>query len=69
MLDKMVRTPDEWRSAGLDNAIMAESAQDLSETETWLERALLCSEQVGESLHWQEERALIDRAFDFVWTL
>jgi hypothetical protein len=48
-VEKMVRTPDEWRSAGLDNAVMAESAHELSEMETWLDRALYCFEQVGDS--------------------
>jgi len=48
-VEKMVRTPDEWRSAGLDNAVMAESVHELSEAETWLDRALYCFEQVGDS--------------------
>ena len=48
-VEKMVRTPDEWRSAGLDNAIMAESAQDLSEAESWLDRALYCFDQIGDA--------------------
>lgn len=46
---KMVRTPDEWRSAGLDNAVMAEASEDLSESESWLEKAIYCFEQVGDT--------------------
>jgi len=41
--------PDEWRSAGLDNAIMAESTDDLEESEKWLDRAVYCFEQEGDS--------------------
>ena len=47
-VEKMARTPDEWRSAGLDNAIMAESADDLLEKQTWIDRSLYCFEQVGD---------------------
>ena len=48
-VEKMVRTPDEWRSAGLDNAVMAEASEDLSESESWLEKAIYCFEQVGDT--------------------
>jgi hypothetical protein len=49
-VEKMVRTPDEWRSAGLDNAVMAESSEDLSVSEGWLEKAIYCFEQVGDTV-------------------
>ena len=49
-VEKMVRTPDEWRSAGLDNAVMAESSEDLSVSVSWLEKAIYCFEQVGDTL-------------------
>jgi hypothetical protein len=39
-VEKMLRTPDEWRSAGLDNAGIAESSDDLEQSEKWLERAI-----------------------------
>jgi hypothetical protein len=45
----MVRTPDEWRSAGLDNAVMAEASEDLSASESWLEKAIYCFEQIGDT--------------------
>jgi hypothetical protein len=48
-VEKMVRTPDEWRSAGLDNAVMAESSEDLSKSESWLEKATYCFDQVGDA--------------------
>ena len=42
-VERTVHTPDEWRSAGLDNALMTESATDgLSEAENWLEKAIYC---------------------------
>jgi hypothetical protein len=49
-VDKMVRTPDEWRSAGLDNAVMAVSSEELSDSESWLEKAIYCFEQVGDAV-------------------
>jgi len=45
----MTRTPDEWRSAGLDNAVMAESASEPDAAERWLEKAIYCFEQVGDT--------------------
>jgi hypothetical protein len=47
-VETMTRTPDEWRSAGLDNAIMAESCDDLEEADGWLEKALFCFDQIGD---------------------
>jgi hypothetical protein len=47
-VEKMTRTPDEWRSAGLDNAIMAETCDDLEGAEGWLEKALYCFVQIGD---------------------
>jgi len=41
-VEKLVWTPDEWHLAGLDYGVMAKSADELSESETWLERALYC---------------------------
>jgi hypothetical protein len=46
-VENMLRAPDEWRSAGLNNAVIAESSDDLEESEKWLERAIYCFEQVG----------------------
>jgi len=45
----MVRMPDEWRSAGLDNAIMAESSDDLMDSVKWLDRSgiLLLQAKLG----------------------
>jgi hypothetical protein len=47
-VERMTRTPDEWRSAGVDNAIMAESADDGAEAESWLDKALFCFQQVAD---------------------
>jgi hypothetical protein len=47
-VEKMVRTPDEWRSMGLDNAIMAESTDDPDETTKWLDRAVYCFVQIDD---------------------
>ena len=49
-VETMERTPDEWRSAGLDNAAMAESSEELYDSEGWLEKAIYCFEQVGDTL-------------------
>jgi hypothetical protein len=54
-VEKMVRTPDEWRSAGLDNAAMADTCDDLEKAEGWLEKAVYCFEQVADT-------ALVSRA-------
>jgi hypothetical protein len=48
-VEKMVRTPDEWRSMGLDNAIMAESTDDPDETMKWLDKAVYCFEQIDDA--------------------
>jgi hypothetical protein len=37
--EKMMRTPDKWRSMGLDNAVMAESTDEQDETTKWLQKA------------------------------
>jgi hypothetical protein len=48
-VEKMVRTPDEWRSAGLDNAVKAESTDEPVDSLSWLEKAVYCFAQVGDS--------------------
>lgn len=44
----MTLTPDEWCSRGLDNAILAESAEDVALSVSFLERALYCFRQIGD---------------------
>ena len=48
-VEKMVRTPDECRSMGLDNAIMAESTDDPDETMKWLDKAVYCFQQIDDA--------------------
>ena len=48
-VEGMTRTTDEWISAGLDNAIMAEQDDvDPQEAVSWLEKALYCFSKSGE---------------------
>ena len=42
-VEKMQQTPDDWRSAGFDNAIMAEA--DLDAAAGWMEKAIYCFQQ------------------------
>jgi hypothetical protein len=48
-VEKMVRTPDEWRSMGLDNAVMAESIDDPGEAMQWLDKAVYCFGQIDDT--------------------
>ena len=49
-VEAMTRTKDEWRSAGLDNAIMAEQEEiELTEAEEWLEKAMYCFSKSGDT--------------------
>jgi len=51
-MEKMTRALDDWRSAGLDNAIMVESVSEPDDaSERWLEKAIYCFEQVGDTTH------------------
>jgi hypothetical protein len=45
----MGQTPDELRVAGFDNAIMAETCGDAVEAQGWLDKALYCFQQVGDT--------------------
>ena len=46
-VEQMSRTPDEWRSAGLDNADATESSPDETETAVgFLDKAVYCFERV-----------------------
>mmetsp|Transcript_22885 Transcript_22885/g.26032 ORF Transcript_22885/g.26032 Transcript_22885/m.26032 type:complete len:228 (-) Transcript_22885:33-716(-) len=48
-VEAMTRTKDEWKSAGLDNAIMAEQAGvEPMEADAWLEKALYCFSKGGD---------------------
>jgi superfamily I DNA/RNA helicase len=44
-VEKMKFTPDEWRSLGIDNAVLAESTDDPESAVESLDRALYCFEQ------------------------
>jgi len=59
-VEKMVRTPDEWRSAGLDNAVVAESCNDFQEAEECLEKTVYCFEQIGDTSF--ESKARVNRS-------
>lgn len=48
-VEKMRQTPDDWRSTGFDNAIMAESGDDLDAAKGWMEKALYCFQQANDS--------------------
>jgi hypothetical protein len=48
-VEKMVRTPDEWRSMGLDNTVMAESTDDPDETMKWLDKAVYRFKQIDDA--------------------
>ncbi|CAB9504446.1 tetratricopeptide repeat and ankyrin repeat containing 1 [Seminavis robusta] len=41
-MEAMSRTPDEWMSLGLDNAIHAEETGDIEEALDWLDKAIYC---------------------------
>jgi hypothetical protein len=43
--------------SGLDNAVMAEASEDLSESESWLEKAIYCFEQIGDTALASKARA------------
>jgi hypothetical protein len=47
-VEKMTLTPDEWCCRGLENAMMAETTEDLMNAESLLERALYCFQQIGD---------------------
>jgi hypothetical protein len=47
-VEKMTRTPDEWQSAGLDNAMMAEVSDSPDGAVLYLEKAIYCFEQIGD---------------------
>jgi hypothetical protein len=55
-VQKMVRTPDEWRSMGLDNAVMAETTDDPGETMKWLDKAVYCFEQIDDAVLMKKAR-------------
>jgi hypothetical protein len=47
---KMVRTPDEWRSNGVDFAMVAEGMHDdLEDAQRWLDKAIYCFGQVDDT--------------------
>jgi hypothetical protein len=48
-VEKMVRTPDEWLSNGVDNAMAAESMHDIEDAESWLDKAIYCFAQVSDT--------------------
>jgi AAA domain len=48
-VEKMTRTPDEWQSAGLDNAVMAEESDSPNGAVLYLEKAIYCFEQIGDN--------------------
>jgi superfamily I DNA/RNA helicase len=48
-VEKMKCTPDEWRSLGIDNAVLAESTDDPTSAVDSLDRALYCFEQLGDA--------------------
>ena len=49
-VEAMSRTKDEWRSAGLDNAIMAEQEEmELIQKQSWLDRAIYCFSKSGDA--------------------
>jgi hypothetical protein len=48
-VEKMVRTPDEWRSMGLDNAVMADSTDDPGDAMQWLDTADYCFGQIHDA--------------------
>ena len=58
----MVRSPDEWSSAGLDNAVMAESlSEDPKEALGWLEKAIYCFGRAGTVVDDLSRRARMHR--------
>jgi len=48
-VEKMRQTPDDWRSTGLDSAIMAESGEDLEVADSWMEKAVYCFQQAHDT--------------------
>jgi len=48
-VEQMRQTPDDWRSNGFDNIIMAETGDDLEASDSWVERALYCIQQADDS--------------------
>jgi hypothetical protein len=58
-VEKMTLTPDEWCSRGLENAMMAETTEDLVNAESLLERALYCFQQIGDVALCSKARANI----------
>jgi hypothetical protein len=48
-VEKMVRTADEWRSNGVDFGMVAEGMHDLDDAQRWLDKAIYCFGQVGDT--------------------
>jgi hypothetical protein len=48
-VENIGQTPDELRVAGFDNAIMAETCGDAVKAQGWLDKALYCFQQVGDT--------------------